>query len=271
MNYIIYKLTNQINGKIYIGKHVTENINDGYFGSGYYLSRSVKKYGKENFKKEILFVFDNEEDMNAKEKELVNLEFVLRTDTYNLVLGGNGGQIVLIEGHPKFEETKSKIKKSKNGIRWWTNGTDTVFTKDKPGEEWVIGRGIDYAKRKWDNGRHEKRDSLVKSGGYRWWNNGVKNLRSAECPGPEWKQGRLKSSISRSFLKDKDYARKYDYIILRNIDSGDIFKLSNITSEFNDFCKLNKLHNIISCKKNKNYVVEDVILNPNHSVRHKKK
>jgi hypothetical protein len=60
-------------------------------GSGKHLKRSQFKHGIENFKKEILFQFDNEADMNAKEAELVTEEFCLREDTYNLCPGGKGG------------------------------------------------------------------------------------------------------------------------------------------------------------------------------------
>jgi len=90
MFYYIYKITNIINNKIYIGIHKTEKLDDDYFGSGINLHRAIKKYGKENFTKEILQFFDNEQDMFAKEKELVNLQFVNSPATYNLVEGGNG-------------------------------------------------------------------------------------------------------------------------------------------------------------------------------------
>ncbi len=91
MHYTIYKTTNTLNGKIYIGKHQTKDLNDGYMGSGKILVQSIEKYGIENFTKEILFLFDNEAAMNAKEAELVTEEFCLREDTYNLCPGGNGG------------------------------------------------------------------------------------------------------------------------------------------------------------------------------------
>ena len=60
MKHTIYKTTNNINGKIYIGKHSTEDPNDSYMGSGVAFENAVKRYGKENFSKEILFTFDDE-------------------------------------------------------------------------------------------------------------------------------------------------------------------------------------------------------------------
>lgn len=87
MFYTIYKITNKLNGKYYIGKHQTKDLNDGYMGSGKLITRAIKKHGIDNFTKEILFVFDNEDEMNAKEAELV----VVSEETYNLCAGGKGG------------------------------------------------------------------------------------------------------------------------------------------------------------------------------------
>jgi hypothetical protein len=71
MYYTIYKTTNLINGKFYIGKHQTKNLNDDYIGSGKLLIRAVKKHGIENFHKEILFICESEKHMNLLEKILV--------------------------------------------------------------------------------------------------------------------------------------------------------------------------------------------------------
>ena len=90
MFYTIYKITCSVNNKIYIGKHQTKDLNDGYMGSGTYLKRAHKKYGLDKFSKEILFVFTSEEEMNTKEKDIVTEDFCLRKDTYNLTLGGFG-------------------------------------------------------------------------------------------------------------------------------------------------------------------------------------
>lgn len=89
--YIVYKIINLLNGKVYIGVHQTDDLNDDYVGSGKYLKRAIEKHGQENFIKEIIQCFDNPEDMFSLEKEMVNEEFVKRNDTYNLKEGGEGG------------------------------------------------------------------------------------------------------------------------------------------------------------------------------------
>ena len=91
MFYTIYQITNRLDGKIYIGKHQTKDLNDGYMGSGKHLKSAQNKHGIENFTKEILFQFDNEADMNAKEAELVTEEFAATSTNYNLCPGGQGG------------------------------------------------------------------------------------------------------------------------------------------------------------------------------------
>jgi hypothetical protein len=88
MFYTIYKTTNVINGKYYIGKHQTENLNDDYIGSGKLLNNAIKKYGAENFHKEILHICESESEMNTLEKILVVPD---REINYNLCPGGQGG------------------------------------------------------------------------------------------------------------------------------------------------------------------------------------
>ena len=87
MFYTVYKITNNINQKYYIGMHKTSNLEDGYMGSGKLIKKAIQKYSIENFTKDILHIFDNEEDMKNKEKELV----VINEMSYNLCDGGHGG------------------------------------------------------------------------------------------------------------------------------------------------------------------------------------
>ncbi len=90
MFYTVYKITNLINSKIYIGVHKTDNLSDRYMGSGNNIRRAIKKYGKENFKKEYLAIFENEIDMFKMESILVNDEFIKNKYSYNIKNGGLG-------------------------------------------------------------------------------------------------------------------------------------------------------------------------------------
>ena len=119
MRYTIYQTTNKINGKIYIGKHQTENPNDAYLGSGIALRNAIKKYGIENFEKIILFDFDTEKEMNDKERELITEEFVKRKETYNKGVGGEGGPH--FKGKTHTDETRKKLSEiSKNKPKVYT-------------------------------------------------------------------------------------------------------------------------------------------------------
>jgi len=104
--YTIYKITNNINNKEYIGYHQTNNLNDSYMGSGKLIKRAIEKYGIENFTKKYIEIFKNRADAEALEAELVNEEYTLRTDTYNLCLGGNV-RIMVGENNGFFEKTHS--------------------------------------------------------------------------------------------------------------------------------------------------------------------
>ena len=127
MFYTVYKITNKLNNKYYIGMHQTKNINDGYMGSGKKLKLAIEKYGIGNFYKEILHVFDNEEDMRNKEKELV----VLNEMSYNLCDGGKGGFGYLNRSGKSFRTGMKHTEESKKKMSHPGN----TFTKGKTWNE----------------------------------------------------------------------------------------------------------------------------------------
>lgn len=104
--FIVYCTTNKVNNKIYIGVHkTTDDLKfDFYIGCGVYINqpstynkaktvfqRAVQKYGVNNFYRQTIAIFDNEEDAFNLEAEIVNENFLSRLDVYNTILGGYGG------------------------------------------------------------------------------------------------------------------------------------------------------------------------------------
>ena len=108
----IYKTTNLKNGKYYIGMHSTDNLEDGYMGSGKRLRRSLKKHGKENFKFEILEFFSDRKSLIEREKELVNEELLKDSLSLNIKKGGEGG-VVNDEHIKNLKIGASKYQKNK--------------------------------------------------------------------------------------------------------------------------------------------------------------
>lgn len=89
--HFIYKTTNLLSGRYYIGMHSTNDLNDGYLGSGTLLRRSLNKHGKENHLFEILEFLNSREDLAAREKEIITLQEIARKECMNLKVGGLGG------------------------------------------------------------------------------------------------------------------------------------------------------------------------------------
>jgi len=86
-----YKTTNVTNGKYYLGMHSTNNLDDGYLGSGKRLRYSIRKYGVDDFKLVILKHFANFEDMRDGEIELIKEDDLKNPLCMNLKIGGDGG------------------------------------------------------------------------------------------------------------------------------------------------------------------------------------
>lgn len=114
MFFMVYRITDMTNGKIYVGKHMTEDLDDGYMGSGTYLLNAIRKYGRENFKKEILALCESEQAMNELEASIVTEDFVSRKDVYNIAVGGHGGNTKAGYTDEQMQEYKQKISKARS-------------------------------------------------------------------------------------------------------------------------------------------------------------
>ena len=87
--YTVYKITNLINQKFYIGVHKTKDPHDQYMGSGVAIRKAITKYGSDSFKKEILFVTELKEEAYGRERELT--QNFMESSNYNMKIGGVGG------------------------------------------------------------------------------------------------------------------------------------------------------------------------------------
>jgi flagellar motility protein MotE (MotC chaperone) len=92
INYL-YKTTCLMTGRYYIGIHSTNNLEDGYMGSGKRLRRSIRKYGIDNHKKEILEFFDSRELLIEAEKKAITPDMITDINCMNIMSGGTGGFI----------------------------------------------------------------------------------------------------------------------------------------------------------------------------------
>ena len=102
--HFIYKTTNLLNEKFYVGMHSTDDLEDGYIGSGKRLGYSVRKYGLEIHKLEILEFLTSREELKKREAEVVNEELLTDPLCMNLKFGGEGG----------WDHTKNMDLKSRN-------------------------------------------------------------------------------------------------------------------------------------------------------------
>lgn len=127
MYHYFYKITNKIDGKFYYGVHNTDNLEDGYSGSGKILKLAYKKYGIENFEKVIEKFFDSEDEAFNYEREIVNEEMIKDPNCYNAQIGG------------KYFNTIGMVAvKDSEGNKFWVSKTEDIYVN---GEVSVIWKG----------------------------------------------------------------------------------------------------------------------------------
>ena len=179
MNYYIYLTTNLINGKKYIGQHKGE-LNDSYLGSGVLITRALKKYGKNNFKKEILEVCLSREEADEKEKFYISKYNAIEDETfYNLQEGGTQGDgwrsaQRWLNNHP--EEAKEIYKKGGERLQQWRQKNPELYEKqclnpllkgskkwkeEHPDEVKIIMKKVNEKKEEWQKAHPEEHQKQV--------------------------------------------------------------------------------------------------------------
>jgi len=125
----VYMITNLINGKKYIGDRTIDKLPDDYLGSGSYLNLAIKKYGKQNFKKEILEFFPTRKDAYiAQEYYIQKYKTLVTQNGYNLTRTGGPGvnktniflfkQIHMYSPTGNYIRTFKSIKEAAKETKW---------------------------------------------------------------------------------------------------------------------------------------------------------
>ena len=185
--------------------HSTDNLNDGYIGSGKKLWYSVKKYGKENFKLEILEMLPNRRSLKEREKELVNEDILKDPMCLNLKIGGEGGFVndehkknFLNRAITMFIVNKDKIKKRKkelflNNEIWAKEYSKNMSKNSKGNKSWTGKKHKEETKQKigLKNSIKQKGENNSQYGTM-WITNGIENKKiKKETEIPQgWYKGR---------------------------------------------------------------------------------
>lgn len=144
--------------------HSTDNLDDGYFGSGKYLWHSIGKHGKENHEIEILEHYFSREELVAREKELVNLQLLENSLCLNLQTGGEGGWNI------KNIDVKTRNAKCRNRFQEKMKKDDSfakAFAKKQSAnakDRWIDGRyDVHFGNSYW-NGKTHSDETKMKIG-----------------------------------------------------------------------------------------------------------
>lgn len=175
--YGLYKITNLANGKMYIGQHVTSDLDDGYMGSSKILKCAIKKYGPQCFRKEWICFCEDKQELDYMERVFVDQTWIDRSDTYNLKLGGAGGSAKgTNKGRPSWIKGKHLPESAKKALSEARKGAGNPMYGRHP----VISES------------HRRKLSDVNKG-VRFWTDGAVTVRRKECP-PGFVPGMAKSN-----------------------------------------------------------------------------
>lgn len=225
VHYLIYRIDNLENGKHYIGQHKTENPLDKYMGSGGLIIQAIAKHGIEKFVKTILFDFNNFEEMNEKEKELVPLSACYPHDkmSYNLAEGGHPPILVGSDngmyGHIHTLEAIKKMSVTNSGTKnkFWIHSEQVNRCVFEDQFKLLLSQG-------WKKGRskmHTTESRKVKHLGLKWIHNKHLRLEAAKHAtdlgqflSSGWELGRLPIELKRT-LKSRQPLKWVFHPVLR--------------------------------------------------------
>lgn len=191
----IYKTVCMITKMYYVGMHSTDNLEDGYKGSGKRLRYSIKKYGVENHIVEILEFLPNRSSLKAREAEIINENFLQDKLCMNIVLGGGGG----------FEAAKIKLAQIRNNLEWRKNYSEKMSKSMKLAHKEGRKNGNTFSgkfhseetKQKMSQKASERTGDKNSQFGTCWITNGSENkkIKKNEDLPTGWSYGRTKQIV----------------------------------------------------------------------------
>ena len=176
--YYIYRITNKVNNKTYIGQHKYINKDDNYMGSGKLLKRAIKKYGIDNFEKEIIVHnIKTREEADKLEIYYIDYERKKGKSEYNITSGGEG-----------FKGKHTEEAKKKIGLA--SKGNNYGFKK-----------GVSP----WNKGKHYKIKN-TENMHHSSWNKGLKGYRKGILKTKETKN-KMSNTAQKAVLNYKEYKK----------------------------------------------------------------
>jgi len=135
----LYKTTNILNKKYYLGMHSTNNINDDYLGSGKRLRYSIRKHGKENHEFQILKYFNTRQELKEAEANLITESVLKDPLCMNLTLGGEGGGFHL-KGYVTVRDDKGNTFSILKTDPRYISGELVAASKNREGNNSFLGK-----------------------------------------------------------------------------------------------------------------------------------
>jgi hypothetical protein len=196
----IYKITRD-DGKYYIGLHSTDNLDDGYFGSGERLWKSINYHGKEKHTKTILEMFNSRADLIAREKELVTKQ----------IIESDGNILNLVPGGSYFTRRPDKAEGNKNKSealkKFYASGSDASLEARQKVSEANTGKAISDAHKEILSITLSNTIARLKETGE--WAAVVQKNRDAHIGKVQSEETKSKRVVSIKKTKDEKYGGKY--------------------------------------------------------------